>query len=251
MNKEKIQEANDTIENKAINKIYIALYIIFLLVLILILIVYGVLKPKFNSYVEKEVQKKKEKYLEEKKEIQESENIESTVKKIENIEGIKLQKLLEKFNIDIKEDKTQSKNELINKLRNKEINQKEIQNEINILNKRYGDNLNYPKFNKEDLGTDILYSKEKESYYINNHLMVKGNNNFKLEDFQKILKTVGADIISGDEKENIYIIKFNRTLNEKYLLDNVSILEKNKNVENSIIIYLTNEEYKEIISKNK
>lgn len=228
----KMEEINE-IKNKA--KLNMALCIIFLLFLFVIL-AYFLIKPRLNKYVENKVYEKKQEFLDKKKEEEYIKKSEDIIKKIDKLEGIKLKKIFEKFNV-------KDKAELRNKIKDKNVDLNEIKVEINNLNIKYGDNLNFPKFNKKDLGDEIRYSSDRNEHYINNHLLIKINKNLSLDEFKKELEKRRAEIVSGDEKENIYVIKFNRKLNEKLLLDNINILEKNKNIEKCIIIYLTKEEY--------
>lgn len=117
-------------------------------------------------------------------------------------------------------------------------NQKKENKEKNIKNNNI--------FGKTPNKKDLIYSSGFKFYFVNNEIIVKGDKNFDINLFKKEIKKHGAKVVFENEKNKIYIVKFNRILNEKFLMDYIAIFKKINNVSDAILNSFTKEEYEKL-----
>lgn len=135
-----------------------------------------------------------------------------------------------------------NKNRKITIEENKEIeknNKRELENEKIKLEKKKRED----EFKKTPKKEELLYSENFESYFVYNELILKGNKDFRIEDFKNEIKKYGANIIFEDNIDEIYKIKFNRILNEKLLMDYVAIFKKYKGCEDVVLNLYKKDEF--------
>lgn len=124
------------------------------------------------------------------------------------------------------------------KKENKEKELKKENKEKNIKNNNI--------FGKTPKKKDLIYSSGFKFYFVNNEIIVKGDKNFDINLFKKEIKKHGAKVVFENEKNKIYIVKFNRILNEKFLMDYIAIFKKINNVSDAILNSFTKEEYEKL-----
>lgn len=145
------------------------------------------------------------------------------------------------FGINILLKKQKSIYKKIEEKENEKIldeNQKKENKEKNIKNNNI--------FGKTPNKKDLIYSSGFKFYFVNNEIIVKGDKNFDINLFKKEIKKHGAKVVFENEKNKIYIVKFNRILNEKFLMDYIAIFKKINNVSDAILNSFTKEEYEKL-----
>lgn len=145
------------------------------------------------------------------------------------------------FGINILLKKQKSIYKKIEEKENEKIldeNQKKENKEKNIKNNNI--------FGKTPKKKDLIYSSGFKFYFVNNEIIVKGDKNFDINLFKKEIKKHGAKVVFENEKNKIYIVKFNRILNEKFLMDYIAIFKKINNVSDAILNSFTKEEYEKL-----
>lgn len=128
------------------------------------------------------------------------------------------------------------------KIKKNEVDKTKLEEDLRKIKSKYGNNKKYPIISDQS-SENIVYSEGQGKYYANNEILVKLKENENPEKLDEYVKTLGAEINSGEESVGIYKVRFKNALDETALLEYIVKIKNRSEVEDAILNVFEKEEY--------